>query len=151
MVGHGESVKQVCKIGVGLASISLSVAINSSFKISDCLFVLILLHAGVGYVEIDAAGPAVILNHHIVLLMLCVDIGNLFVKFSQLHVVAVQLIVVHHLVYLLHPLVVHEHLIVPTCNCLLPSHELLVLRFHLESICLYIIALIQQVIIAHWH
>ena len=62
--------------------------------------------------------------------MLVVDVCDLLVNVSQLHVVFVHLVVVYHFVYFLDPLVVHEHAVVALRNHLLPTHEFVVLRLH---------------------
>ena len=65
--------------------------------------------------------------------MLIVDICYLFVDVSQLHVALVHLVVVDDLVDLVDPLIVHEHAVVTLSDHLLPTYELVVLRFHPET------------------
>lgn len=62
--------------------------------------------------------------------MVVVDVCDLLVDISQLHVALIHLVVVNHLVYLLDPLVVHEHAVVTLSNHLLTPHEFVVLRLH---------------------
>lgn len=63
------------------------------------------------------------------MLVLAIDVSNLLVHIAQLHMVFIHLIVIHHFVDLLYPLIIEEHRVVSLSNYLLAAHELVILRF----------------------
>jgi len=134
-----------------LASVPFAVTVYAPFEIPNGFLVFIFSHAGIGNTQINRAGSAVVFNHHILLRMLGINICDLLVQLSQLHIIVVKFVVVHHLVYLLHPLVIHKHVVVPVGNRFLPSNKLLILRFHFESVSLDIVALFEEVLIGNRH
>lgn len=60
-------------------------------------------------------------------MVLSVDICYFPVQFCELHIVLIELVVVDHLIDLLHPLVIHEQLVVAIGDSLLSCYELRVL------------------------
>lgn len=79
--------------------------------------------------EEDATSSAVVLYHHLFLVVLCIDVCDLFVDVCQLHVILIEFIVVDDLVDFLHPFIIHKHLIIALSYGLLLVHELLILWF----------------------
>ena len=75
--------------------------------------------------------------------MLSIDISNLSILLSQLHIVIIQLIVIDYLIDLLYPLVVHKHLVVTVGDGFLSGYELLVLGLEFVSEGLYVGFLVQ--------
>jgi hypothetical protein len=67
------------------------------------------------------------------MLVILIDICNLFVDISKLHVIFIHLVVVDHFVNLLDPLIVHKHAVVALGDHFLASYKLVVLGFHTES------------------
>lgn len=65
--------------------------------------------------------------------MLAVYLCYLLVDISQLHMVAIHLVIIHHLVYLLDPLLVKEHRVVSISYYLFTIYEFVILGLHLVS------------------
>lgn len=72
------------------------------------------------------------------MLVISIDICDLLVDVTKLHMVLVHLVVVDYLIDLLDPLIIQEHRIVALCYDFLSAYKLIILGFHAKPQCLHI-------------
>jgi hypothetical protein len=64
VMGHGEFVEEIGKIGIRLSAVSFAIAVDTFFEVLDGLWYFFLIKAVSRNLEIDGAGSRKILNHH---------------------------------------------------------------------------------------
>ncbi len=64
VMGHGEFVEEIGKIGIGLSAVSFAIAVDTFFEVLDGLWDLFLIKTVGRNLEIDGAGSGEVLDHH---------------------------------------------------------------------------------------